>query len=982
MIVSGLRSQKSAEFRILFFYPYIIMSNFFTKLTSAVSVATLVAVSTSASFVSAASEFLDYAEMLADNNYIRTQSTESGYRLGSNVTRAEMAKVVANIGAIDAVECSGDVFGDVGPGLGDLCGYIEALAEAGIVSDVPTLYRPVANVTRAEMVKMILGALGEEGSDVDAGYMDTEGLGDLAMYINRAYELDCVGGADYFRPNATSTRGEAFKVAVICAGLDVDTTPVPPVPPVGTGSTGTGVVVAGALTVTLSGSAMAQYVPKNASSVRVGTVVVMAGSSNVTVNSLTINRSGLGNSAGLTISVGQNGMVTSESRSVNTATQDAIVRFNNPVVVMAGTSASFDVFASFDSSSTENSQHQFTLKAIGTTASVTGLPVTLGLLNTTSYSVSTTKVVQLDFNSVTSGKNDQSLGTVKLQAGAKDITLSAFTVSKTAGIDLTRALSNVSVLKNGTKVGMATITSDKIYVTGLNTKVLRNDTVTFELRADITYVGAGGGSDDIYVDILETNDVSAVEDLTGYATATDLTGANVDVIALSSLDIVFTKNTTKSVTVAPGTTNVTLFDAKIVSSATFDVTSFTLDGVAGLANTNNDVAEAVQFTSLTLTVNGVDYDLLTTTQNGGVGTYNFAGTSDKFRMDPGAAVNVKLVGNLANGASVGTYSYNVALNVVKNISTGNTVTLAGKNITGDTVTVSAPTLVLKKSTVSAPTTTKIYGNATNTEIARFGLEAKAEDITVREITFTNSGAANFINDFTDLVSGTNVKLINVADGSQVSASVTVSASEIKLTGMSIKVIKDSSGNNYKLWVDTQGDLVSALGANNKFNANVDIVSVSVASSASVTITNDATFVDPLKIYTAGTVPPTVTLVKTADNVFKVTISNTDQDNDIVLASITAQVRPVADNNSSYTANTCLRDEGSTLKCDDVGITSGTGSVPGAAKAFTITETIAKNSSITKEIYVDSNFVNPPTLQAEVSKVNYDATSETYSVIKP
>ena len=260
------------------------MSNFFTKLTSAVSVATLVTVSTSVSLVSAASEFYDYAQVLADNGIIGSQSTEAGYRLGANITRAEMAKVVANLGAIDAVECTGTVFGDVGTGLGDLCGYIEALADAGVVSSTATLYRPSANITRAEMVKMMLGALGETGSDVDAGYMDLAGLGDLAGYVNRASEIGCVGAADYFRPNASSSRGEAFKVAAICAGLEVGTV-LPPVDGTGVVVTpiGTGTTVAGALTVSLSGTAMAQYVPKNASSVKVGTVQLAAATSDVTV---------------------------------------------------------------------------------------------------------------------------------------------------------------------------------------------------------------------------------------------------------------------------------------------------------------------------------------------------------------------------------------------------------------------------------------------------------------------------------------------------------------------------------------------------------------------------------------------------------------------------------------------------------------------------------------------------------------------------
>jgi len=81
----------------LLFYPYIFMSNFLTKLTSAIGVATLVAVSTSASLVSAASEFYEYAQVLAENAVISTQSSEAGYRLSNNITRAEMAKVVANL---------------------------------------------------------------------------------------------------------------------------------------------------------------------------------------------------------------------------------------------------------------------------------------------------------------------------------------------------------------------------------------------------------------------------------------------------------------------------------------------------------------------------------------------------------------------------------------------------------------------------------------------------------------------------------------------------------------------------------------------------------------------------------------------------------------------------------------------------------------------------------------------------------------------
>lgn len=950
------------------------MVNFSTKMTSTVSVVALLATTMSASLVSAASEFLPYAEVLADNGVIGTQSTEAGYRLGDNLSRAEAAKIAANLGGYTPTSCAGDVYSDVNSSLGDLCGYIEALADAGVVSTANATFRPNAQVTRAEEVKMLLGAVGETGSDVDAGYMDVAGLGDLATYINRANELGCVGSATYFRPNASITRGETFKIGACVGGFDME----PPLPPVvdpgtntgttSTGTTSTGTTV-GSLTVALNGAAAAQYVPQNASNVKVGTVTLTAGTSDVTVNSLTVNRSGLGDSLGLTIAIGQSGTVVSETRSVNTATQDAIVRLNNATTIKAGTSVSFEVLVSVSGSA--NSQHQFTLKSVGTTAAVTGAPVVLGLINTTSYNVSVVKVVTVDMNSVTSGKNDQSLGTVKLQAGDKDATLNAFTLSKTSGVDLTKAVANVTVLKNGVRVGTASVTSDKIYVTGLNTKVARNDTATFELRADVIHVGA---VENLTMSISETTDVSGTEDLTGYATQTSFVGGTTsDTLTLQALDIVWTKNTTKSVTVAPGATTVVLFDAKLASSASFDVTQFTLKGQSANAAALTDGTEASNFTSLTLTVNGVDYDLLNTALVGG--QYVFNKTSDKFRVDAGAPVNVKLVANLSNASAAAVYSYNVSVDTVKNVSNGNTVTSLAKNITGDQVSVSAPTLTVKASTVAAPSSSKIYSNASGIEVARFGLEAKAEEITVREITLTASGTSQ-VNDFTKLVSGTNVRLVDVASSGSVSATVTVNAADIKLTGMSIKVAKDTTVN-YRVVVDTQGDLTSTFtGANNNLTVAVAVPSVSSSSSSSITVAPYKT----TKNYTVSVIPPTVTLTKKAANVFLVRITNADADKDIVLNALTAQVRPVSVANNNYSATTCVREEGSSDKCD---VATSTGSVPGAAKTFTFSPvvTISKNSFITREIFVDSNFVSPSDLQAEVTKVLYETSiEETYSVI--
>ena len=102
-----------------------------------------------------ASEFFSYATTLSENKIINS-TTEIGYRLSANITRGELAKIAANIGGYTPLECTRQ-YSDVDNTLGDLCGYILALREAGVIS-ATELYRPRANVSRAEMIKILLGA--------------------------------------------------------------------------------------------------------------------------------------------------------------------------------------------------------------------------------------------------------------------------------------------------------------------------------------------------------------------------------------------------------------------------------------------------------------------------------------------------------------------------------------------------------------------------------------------------------------------------------------------------------------------------------------------------------------------------------------------------------------------------------------------------------------------------------------------------------
>lgn len=1086
------------------------MSNFFTKLTSAVSVATLVAASTSASLVSAASEFLPYAQVLADNGIIGSQTTEAGYRLGNNITRAEMAKVVANLGGIDAVSCAGDVFGDVGTGLGDLCGYVEALANAGVVSSTATLYRPSANVTRAEMVKMMLGALGETPSDVDAGYMDLAGLGDLAGYVNRANEIGCIGTSDYFRPNASSSRGEVFKVAAICAGLDAGTTPV--VPPVdGTGvvvpPTGTGTTVASSVSVALDGTPMAQYVPYNASNIKVGSIKLTAGTTDATIGSIVVTRSGLGLVAGIdNVSLGNSGVIVSNNATVNSSTQNATIRLSPALVVKAGTTTSLDVLVAlkFDqstSSSYQNNQHQFAVTAVNlVNGTSTGVPVTLGLLNTTSYSVGSTTVDSLTPSTVTSGKLAQRFMNVKLSVN-RDATINGFTLTRSAGTDVTKAFANVAVYKNSAKVGTVTMTTDKIIVSALNTTLLNGETADFELRGDVVYVGA---ADSITLKVENSTDISATEKTTGYSMTTSGTPVTATAIVLPAVQLTWTKTTTGSLTVSPGTSSVTLFNAQYAADASFDVTSFTVAGSSTDATAlNSAVLAQAQFSRLTLTVAGVDYDMLALSNPANT---TFSATSDKFSVDAGAPVTVKIVGTLkSNATSPKSYKYTATINTIKNNSNGSTVTPTNNSQAGDTVNVSNGKATFKAAAIAGPSTKKLSANQSRSEIGRFSVLAEAEDINVRKLVVSNSSvtvagvaevstftvgagpstvagtiavtvngttyttsslamgttaaqaalaiktaigatatcadatctsgvvtvtaaaagaqtdasvgtigattltaaaatttqgvtAVNTVTDLRDLISGNAVKLVDVDTNLDVSSSVTVAAGTITLDNLNITVQKDVT-KTYKLVADTTS--LTALPASAIFTMQINAITAgdvtrlssgnADVAGAVIAVTNTTgQFVAANSTYTAGKVPPTVTIAKSGTDLdtYIVTVKNIDSENamDIVNVNLKAKSRFAGSTSVTWDGMACVRN-GATGQCNVAGLSTAAQNIGSSLGAtFTLAGIIpnlnlVKNTgTVSFNVYVPNlpALIAGDTLEVSVANLGYDSTSEDYT----
>lgn len=160
------------------------------------------------------------AQILALNQVIDVQSSEAAYLLGNTMTRAQAAKLAADMGGYTATECSGKVYQDVNSTLGEYCGYIEAIAQAGMWSTKTTSFYPAQSITRAEILKLLVNAVGETASVNDAPFSDNLPVTtDLRFYINRAYELGCSYSSGMFYPNNPVLRGDAFKFSVCLAQL-------------------------------------------------------------------------------------------------------------------------------------------------------------------------------------------------------------------------------------------------------------------------------------------------------------------------------------------------------------------------------------------------------------------------------------------------------------------------------------------------------------------------------------------------------------------------------------------------------------------------------------------------------------------------------------------------------------------------------------------------------------------------------------------
>lgn len=738
------------------------MSNLFKKVTSTTSALAIVATAMSSSLTAfAASEFATFADSLAEAGVINTQSSEAGYRLGDNITRAEMAKIAVVLADDTAVECAGDVFSDVTSAQGDLCGFIESAAALEIVSTANTKFRPSDLVTRAEMVKMLLSARGVAPTDVSAEFDDVPAsMGDLYGYVNAAVAEGLIKAGTSFRPNATATRGEAFKVA--SNALALDTTMVePPVDtstgtttPTSTGSTSTGVVTpvaSGDLDVNLNPASLlaGTSVPK------VGTIVAAkldftAGGSDISVNNITLKRDGLGLNSEITnVWFEIAGQKISTKASVSSDSL-VVVSFSPSLVITAGSTITTDLIVQLNSASA--SQHRFIITSadsiVSSAAKVTGVyPLATNTVITANYSAATVTVSRNTTPPTTVKVGDMStvLGDFMLTLGNenRDVSVNSFTLYNSGTTDLYKSVSNLALYNKST--GMKVSTDVKF--SGRYVTFTLNDTIpytlsnrSYQVKGDI--ISADRSSDTISLTFdSKTEYIVVNEKDTGFRAAIIITGTTGDLgtsaINLGDFSIV-KDSTVSSVTVARNTTGVKLLAGIIKVQQPTTIQNITVTFTGG---TNVFASGA---TRVKLVIGDIS-----STQDAS-GSVTFTNTYTISKDTP-----VYVYGDIKSTAALGTYSaqsltYDTARYVSNDqgvVNPTNAFESAGSNTIN--VTVSAPTVTVSNNGAAASAQTVI--GAKDVTLGKFSFANNdLSPVTVSNLTFSATGTvvSNFFTNTT------------------------------------------------------------------------------------------------------------------------------------------------------------------------------------------------------------------------------------------
>ena len=381
----------------------------FKKLFAIVAATAMFATSLNLTTVSAAS-FSNELQGAYDYAYgigITTQSSIDSANMYGNLLRAHMAKMmVAYAKEVKGMKADTSVkvnFTDIAGQSAELQGYIVEAAQMGLMGinsdgSVAAKFNPTGVVTRAEfgtvLDRVINGNANNGGTPYYAAHLSalkaagvmtnisTPNANEVRGYVMLMMQRGSTGGTT---PATCSTAENIFacSIGVNCPAECQNTTPV---------------VKAGSLNVSLDSATAANgtQVPSTGT-VRFAVVDFAAGSSDISLNTVTIKKVGLAAiPGGTSVWFEVNGLRISGKASF-TSDGSAVISFAPSYVVKAGSTAKLDLFVNLATSAGQD--FQFVSNGVDSTAQDVNGGFTTPTLRTATYSVITATVAAADGSS-------------------------------------------------------------------------------------------------------------------------------------------------------------------------------------------------------------------------------------------------------------------------------------------------------------------------------------------------------------------------------------------------------------------------------------------------------------------------------------------------------------------------------------------------------------------------------------------------------
>ena len=637
--------------------------------------------------------------------------------------------------------------------------------------------------------------------------------------------------------NETSTFGPATKAAVIKWQIKSGITPaagyvgpvsraklnmgggVVIVPPAGCTVNCT-TPVGGALSVSSTQQPMNSLAPQSAARVPFTKVVLSAGSSDVAVNSITVERSGLAQDAVFSgvVLLDENGTQIGIAKTLNSNHQAMV---GEPFVIKAGTSKTVTVAGNMASSLSSYAGQVAGLNVVGvnTSATVSGsFPIT-GASQTINASLTlgsvTMAVSSFDPNSSQTkeiGTTGYKFAGVRVTAGsAEKLRLWSIRWNQ-SGSASSNDLSNVKVYVDGTAYDTV-VSADGKYYSAMFTGGLSIDkglSKDVYIQGDI--VGTGSAGRTVKFDLYKTTDLYLSGETYGYG-ITPAVGSG----TASNSTSEFTASTPwfdgSLVTVSAG--SVTAI-GKATSVAAQNVALNVPNQILG-GFTTDIKGEPISVQSMVFTVStttGNTWGLTNVTivdQNGAVvaGPVDVSATTLTFTDTVTFPIGLKtytLKGKLASSVPNGTSFYVTTVpssgwTNVTGQTTGNTISLTGNgSFAMNTMTAKAGALAVTVG--SSPASQSIVAGGQGVTFANYQFDASqsGEDVRFSSLTLTNGGSeldatsCQLYDGSTSLNTGSNVVLGNAAtEAFTLDSTLTIPKGTVKTLTLKCNVPGDASG---------------------------------------------------------------------------------------------------------------------------------------------------------------------------------------------